>query len=425
MDRTLHRREWLTLAAASTAALIARPAWAVVAAQAEAPLQSFTGPGANPFWNSVGPYVTYPQKSPLLRLTDRPIQLDTPRAYFRSAITPNEAFYVRYHLPDIPNAIDLKTWRLELTGNFKRPLQFSFDQLLREFRSVDIAAVNQCSGNSRSYFQPRVPGGQWGNGAMGNAMWTGVRLRDVLARAGIEKGTVQIQFEGLDHGPGPEGKGSHRFFKSWDVHEPILDEAVIAYAMNGEPLPMLNGFPVRLIMPGKFATYWTKHLTHIRALTEPDTNFWMKPAYQIPDTPNGNTTPADLKAGKVKMVPIGHVNMPVRSFIIDPDDSAPVVHGMPTVIRGIAFSGMGGIRKVDVSTDGGQTWKAAKVGRDLRRYSFREFELVWKPQLPGLQTLAVRATDTGGHVQPDSGVWNPGGYLWNKIERQQVLVLGA
>lgn len=425
MDRTLHRREWLTLAAASTAALIARPAWAVVAAQAEAPLQSFTGPGANSFWNSVGPYVTYPQKSPLLRLTDRPIQLETPRAYFRSAITPNEAFYVRYHLPDIPNAIDLKTWRLELTGNFKRPLQFSFDQLLREFRSVDIAAVNQCSGNSRSRFQPRVPGGQWGNGAMGNAMWTGVRLRDVLARAGIEKGTVQIQFEGLDHGPGPEGKGSHRFFKSWDVHEPILDEAVIAYAMNGEPLPMLNGFPVRLIMPGKFATYWTKHLTHIRALTEPDTNFWMKPAYQIPDTPNGNTTPADLKAGKVKMVPIGHVNMPVRSFIIDPDDSAPVVHGMPTVIRGIAFSGMGGIRKVDVSTDGGQTWKAAKLGRDLGRYSFREFELVWKPELPGLQTLAVRATDTGGHVQPDSGVWNPGGYLWNKIERQQVLVLGA
>jgi len=123
MDRTLHRREWLTLAAASTAALIARPAWAVVAAQAETPLQSFTGPGANPFWNSVGPYVTYPQKSPLLRLTDRPIQLETPRAYFRSAITPNEAFYVRYHLPDIPNAIDLKTWRLELTGNFKCAFQ--------------------------------------------------------------------------------------------------------------------------------------------------------------------------------------------------------------------------------------------------------------------------------------------------------------
>jgi len=421
----MDRRGWLALAAGSAAALVTRPAWAVVAAQAENPLTSFTGPEANPYWNSVGPYVTYPQKLPLLRLTDRPIQLETPRAYFRTAITPNEAFYVRYHLPDIPNAVDLKAWRLDLSGNFKRPLQLSFDQLQREFRSVELAAVNQCSGNSRSRFQPRLPGGQWGNGAMGCAVWTGVRLRDVLERAGIGPGTLQIQFEGLDHGPGPEGKGSHRFLKSWDVHEPILNESVIAYAMNGEPLPMLNGFPVRLIMPGKFATYWTKHLTHIRALTEPDTNFWMKPAYQIPDTPNGSTTPEDIKAGKVKLVPIGHVNMPVRSFIVDPDDSRPLIAGAPAVVRGVAFSGMGSVVKVEVSTDGGQSWKPAKLGRDHGRHAFREYQYVWIPQLPGLNTLAVRATDSSGHIQPDSGVWNPGGYLWNKIERQQVMVLSA
>ncbi|MBN2691492.1 MAG: molybdopterin-dependent oxidoreductase [Burkholderiaceae bacterium] len=425
MHHGMQRREWLALAVGSAAALAARPAWAAVAAQAETPLQTFTGPDANPYWNSVGPYVTYPQKVPLLRLTDRPIQLETPRHYFRTAITPNEAFYVRYHLPLTPNAIDLAQWRLELTGNFKKPVQLSYDQLHRDFRSVEIVAVNQCSGNSRSRFQPRVPGGQWGDGAMGCARWTGVRLRDVLDRVGIAPGTVQIQFEGLDHGPGPVGKGSHRFLKSWDVHESILNEAIIAYAMNGEPLPMLNGFPVRLVMPGKFATYWTKHLTHIRALTAPDTNFWMTPAYQIPDTPNGNTTPADLKAGKVKMVPIGHVDMPVRSFIVDPDDSRPMVVGAPAVVRGIAFSGQGGIRKVDVSTDGGQTWKPARLGPDLGRYAFREYQFVWTPTLPGLQTLAVRATDSGGHVQPDSGVWNPGGYLWNKIERQQVLVIQA
>ena len=425
MREGMNRRSWLALAAGSAATLAARPAWAVVAAQAETPLASFTGPDANPYWNSVGPYVTYPQKLPLLRLTDRPIQLETPRAYFRTALTPNEAFYVRYHLPIIPNAIDLAQWRLELTGNFRKPLQFSFDQLQREFRAVDLVAVNQCSGNSRSRFQPRVPGGQWGNGAMGCARWTGVRLRDVLDRAGIAPGTLQIQFEGLDHGPGPEGKGSHRFLKSWDVHEAILNESVIAYAMNGEPLPMLNGFPVRLVMPGKFATYWTKHLTHIRALTEPDTNFWMKPAYQVPDTPNGSTTPEDLKAGKVKMVPIGHVNMPVRSFIVDPDDSRPLIAGAPAVVRGVAFSGMGGIVKVDVSTDGGQSWKPAKLGRDHGRHAFREYQFVWTARLAGINTLAVRATDSSGHVQPDSGVWNPGGYLWNKIEHQHVLVLSA
>lgn len=425
MDRRWHRRDWLTLAAAGITTLATRPAWAVVAAQAETPLQSFTGPEANPYWNSVGPYVTYPQKAPLLRLTDRPIQLETPRHYFRTALTPNEAFYVRYHLPEIPNAIDLKQWRLMLSGNFKKPMELSFDQLQREFRPVTLAAVNQCSGNSRSRLQPRVPGGQWGNGAMGCAMWTGVRLRDVLDRAGIAPGTVQIQFEGLDYGPGPEGKGSHRFLKSWDVHEAILNESVIAYAMNDQPLPMLNGFPVRLVMPGKFATYWTKHLTHIRALTEPDTNFWMKPAYQIPDTPNGSTTPEAIKEGKVKLVPIGHVNMPVRSFIVDPDDSVPVMRGHPTVIRGVAFSGYGGIRKVEVSTDDGQTWQPAKLGRDLGKYAFREYQFVWTPKLPGLQTIAVRATDTAGNTQPDTPVWNPGGYLWNKIERQQVLVLAA
>jgi DMSO/TMAO reductase YedYZ molybdopterin-dependent catalytic subunit len=425
MNRRWHRRDWLTLAAAGITTLAARPAWAVVAAQAEQPLQSFTGPEPNPYWNSVGPYVTYPQKAPLLRLTDRPIQLETPRHYFRTALTPNEAFYVRYHLPEIPNAIDLSQWRLMLSGHFKKPLELSFDQLQREFRPVTLAAVNQCSGNSRSRFQPRVPGGQWGNGAMGCALWTGVRLRDLLDRAGIAPGTVQIQFEGLDHGPGPVGKGSHRFLKSWDVHESVLNEAVVAYAMNDQPLPMLNGFPVRLVMPGKFATYWTKHLTHIRALTEPDTNFWMKPAYQIPDTPNGSTTPEAVKEGKVKLVPIGHVNMPVRSFIVDPDDSVPVVRGHPTVIRGVAFSGYGGIRKVEVSTDDGQTWQPAKLGRDLGRHAFREYQFVWTPKLAGLQTIAVRATDTAGNVQPDTPVWNPGGYLWNKIERQQVLVLSA
>jgi len=151
----------------------------------------------------------------------------------------------------------------------------------------------------------------------------------------------------------------------------------------------------------------------------------MKPAYQIPDTPNGSTTPEAVKEGKVKLVPIGHVNMPVRSFIVDPDDSVPVVRGHPTVIRGVAFSGHGGIRKVEVSTDDGQTWQPAKLGRDLGRYAFREYQFVWTPKLAGLHTIAVRATDTAGNVQPDTPVWNPGGYLWNKIERQQVLVLTA
>jgi hypothetical protein len=282
--------------------------------------------------------------------------------------------------------------------------------------------VNQCSGNSRSRFQPRVPGGQWGNGAMGNAKWTGVPLRELLAVAGIKPGTAQIQFEGLDRGAGPEGKGSHAFLKSIDANDPVLGEAIVAYAMNDAPLPMLNGFPVRLVVPGKFATYWMKHLTWIRALTQEDKNFWMLPAYRIPDIPRGDTTPADVAAGRVKMVPIGSVNLPVRSFIIAPDGASKLLPGLPVRVQGIAFSGDGPVTKVEVSADDGKTWATAALGADLGPHAFRTWEFRWAPPRPGTYTLAVRATDAKGHVQPDSGVWNPGGYLWNKIERQDVVV---
>ena len=425
MNGKVDRRKLLKLLGAGGVLLASRPALAQTSAQAEEALPSFTGPGPNPYWNSVGPYVTYPQKLPLIRLTDRPIQLETPRHYFRTAFTPNEAFFVRYHLDEIPNEIDLSQWRLKLEGNFERPVELSLEDLIRKFKPVSIAAVNQCSGNSRSRFQPRVPGGQWGNGAMGNALWTGVRLKDLLDYAGVKPGTVQIQFEGLDRGKGPENLGSGRFIKSLDLNDPVIEETIVAYLMNGEPLPMLNGFPVRLVVPGKFATYWLKHLTWIRALTEEDKNFWMASAYKIPDTPNGSTTPEDVAAGRVKMVPIGKVNMPVRSFIVDPDGSYPLVEGLPVKIRGIAFSGHGKVVKVEVSTDGGQTWWPAMLGPDHGKYSFRTFEKIWIPSAPGRYTLAVRATDEKGNVQPDSGVWNPGGYLWNKIERQEVVVLAA
>ncbi len=424
MAKLMTRRRLLALLG-SGAALAAKPSLAVVSTQAEAPLQPFTGPGPNPYWNGVGPYVTYPQKLPLQRLTDRPIQLETPRQYFTEAFTPNAAFFVRYHLSVIPNEIDLAAWRLKLEGNFSKPMELSLPQLLHDFKPVSIAAVNQCSGNSRSRFQPRVAGGQWGNGAMGNAMWTGVRLQDILERAGIGRGTVQIQFEGLDHGVGPVDKGSGRFMKSFDATDAILGKAIVAFLMNGEPLPMLNGFPVRLVVPGKFATYWTKHLTFIRALTQTDNNFWMNPAYRIPATPGGNVTPEAMATGKIKTVPIGTVDMPVRSFIIEPDGSAPLIRNMPAQIRGIAFSGRGRITKVEVSTDDGKTWQHATLGQDHGVYAFRTYTYLWTPKSAGAFTLAVRATDQTGSVQTDQAVWNPGGYLWNRIERQEVTVLSA
>ncbi|PYV67574.1 MAG: twin-arginine translocation pathway signal protein [Acidobacteria bacterium] len=386
-------------------------------------IETFTGPGANPHWNSVGPYVTEPQKVPLILLTDRPVQLETPRHYFRTAFTPNEAFYVRWHLEGIPNEVDLKNWKLQIEGNVNKPVALSLPELMQKFKAVSLAAVNQCSGNSRSRLQPRVPGGQWGNGAMGNAMWTGVRLRELLDMAGVKSGSLMVQFQGLETGAGPAGLGSNLFLKSLDLGNPVLDECIVAYLMNGEPLPMLNGFPVRLVVPGYFSTYWTKCLTWIRVLSAPDENFWVKTAYRVPDTPRGNTTPEDVKAGKVKMVPIGR--LPVRSFLISPDGASKIPAGMNVTLRGIAFSGFGGVNRVEVSDDGGKSWMAAKLGEDHGAYSFRTWEAAWTGKSPGRYSLAVRATDEKGNTQPDEPVWNPGGYLWNRIERQEIAVGNA
>jgi DMSO/TMAO reductase YedYZ molybdopterin-dependent catalytic subunit len=380
----------------------------------------FTGPAANSYWNAVGPIVSEPQKAPLILLTDRPVQLETPRHYFLQPFTPNEAFYVRWHLETLPNAVNLQEWRLSVEGNVDEPLKLSFPDLLSQFKPVSLAAVNQCSGNSRSRVYPRVPGGQWGNGAMGNALWTGVKLRDILDAAKIKPGSVQVQFEGLDRGKGPQGLGSERFMKSLDLKDPILDESIVAYSMNHEPLPVLNGFPLRLIVPGHFATYWVKALASIRVLDRADDNFWMKTAYRIPDTPGGSTTPDEFKTGKVQTVPISRI--PVRSFLIGPDGSSKIPVGLSVELRGIAFSGHGGIKRVEVSHDDGSSWQDARLGENFGPYSFRTWSLNWAPKDPDKYQISVRATDEKGNTQPDTPVWNPGGYMWNTIERQEIVV---
>ena len=424
-EKILSRRNLLRFFGIATGGMAVNPGVWPYMATAQDPsrantLEPFTGPEPNLHWNSVGPYFIEPQKAPLLLLTDRPVQLETPRHYFLTPFTPNEAFYVRWHLEGIPNSVDLKEWKLRVEGDVKNPIALSMSDLIEKFKPISIAAVNQCSGNSRSRLRPRVPGGQWGNGAMGNAMWTGVRLRELLDMAGVKSGSLQVQFQGLETGQGPEGLGSNLFLKSLDLGNPVLDECVVAYLMNGEPLPMLNGFPVRLVVPGYFATYWTKSLTWIRVLNSPDENFWMKTAYRIPDTPRGNTNPEDMKAGKVKTVPIER--LPVRSFLIWPDGTSKIPVGMNIRLQGIAFSGFGRVNRVEVSEDGGKTWLPAELGEDHGPYSFRTWGMSWTAKSQGRRTLAVRATDEKGSVQPDEPVWNTGGYLWNMIERQEIVV---
>src|SRR5947208_11938858 len=361
------------------------------------------------------PLVRYAEKTDLILLTSRPPQLETPMSYFDRALTPNEAFFVRYHVFPIPTSVDLSTWRLRVTGGAERPLDLSMEDLQTKFPEARVVAVNQCSGNGRGYSAPRVLGGQWSNGAMGNAEWRGARMRDILKMAGLKPGAIEVAFNGLD---APAAPSVPDFVKSLSVTR-IMDDpdVLVAYKMNGEPLPMLNGFPARLVVPGWYSTYWVKNLSEIAVLDHDFDGFWMKKAYRVPDTPCGCVAPGTAPE---RTVPISRLN--VRSVMASPPNGARLHRGRAVTLKGVAFDGGDGIREVHVSTDSGAGWKPALLGRDLGHYSFREWSFNWTPRRPGPYRLMVRAVNNKGDSQPSEPQWNPAGYMRNVIEHVDVLV---
>jgi DMSO/TMAO reductase YedYZ molybdopterin-dependent catalytic subunit len=357
--------------------------------------------------------VAFPEKRPLIVLTTRPPQLETPFEVFNDGVlTPNDAFFVRYHNNGIPTRIDGDTHVIRIGGPAcGKPLQLTVAQLRTQFKPVEVVAVNQCSGNSRGLFSPRVTGGQLTNGAMGNARWTGVPLKDVLARAELKNTARQVTFNGLDDGV----FGGGDFVKALDVRHAMDGEVMIAWQMNGQDLPFLNGFPVRLIVPGYYGTYWVKHLSDIEVIETVYDGFWMNPAYRIPDNDCACIEPGTAPAATR---PIGRFN--VRSFITSHANGAQVPAGVPLAVRGIAFDGGQGIREVAWSADGGQTWRAAQLGADLGRYSFREFTFGFVPA-PGAYDLRVRAWNRAGASQPMEALWNPAGYMRNVVESVKIV----
>jgi len=356
----------------------------------------------------------FPQKGAMILQRTRPPLLETPFEVFDQGVfTPNNRFYVRWHWSVIPTSVDVDKFRVNVHGSVNQTLSLSMKDIMA-LPQIEYAAVNQCSGNSRGLFQPRVAGGQWANGGMGNARWTGVRLKDVLDRAGVKAGAVQVRFNGLDNPVVPDGPD---FIKSLSVDHARDGEVMLAYGMNGEQLPLLNGFPLRLVVPGWYATYWIKMLNDIEILDSPDTNFWMKTAYTIPDTPH-----ADMKPGQpnVTMVPIN--KMVPRSFITNLKPGTTVKAGAAVEVRGIAFGGDTGVKQVDFSADGGKTWKPAALGKDEGKYSFRQWHTAFTPAAKGDVTLMVRCTNSNGDAQPAEANWNPSGFMRNVIESTVVSV---
>ena len=373
-----------------------------------------------PMVNGMRELATYPQKRELILMTARPVQLETPFSYFDeigaatgdNVFTPNDAFFVRWHLAGVPTTVDGAAFRIKVHGLVKEPLSLSVADLQKNFEPVEIAAVCQCSGNSRGLFNPRVAGGEWGNGAMGNALWKGVRLRDILNKAGIAAGAVQVRLNGAEV---PVLPATPDFIKALDMDVALGEDVIVAYQMNGAELPILNGYPVRLIVPGWYATYWTKMLDDVEVIGKVDENFWMKPAYRIPDNPCACMTPGQKG---VNTVPINRMN--VRSFITSLADGAKVNAGRTYEVRGIAFDGGFGIARVLFSIDGGRTWGETTLGRDHGKYSFRQWRAAFAPRAGQSYDLACLAVNTIGESQRFTPRWNPAGYMRNIVETVRV-----
>lgn len=402
LDDPLDRRRFLRTAAVGAAALGVAPALGQGGAQADADLHLPGGDGRRPTTGA------FPGKGTMILQRSRPPLLETPLSVFDGDVfTPNDRFFVRWHLADIPTAIDVRGFRLRVGGHVARPLSIDLAHLLRMPR-IELAAVNQCSGNSRGLFVPRVPGAQWGHGAMGNAKWLGVPLRHVLDLAGVKPGAVQVRCGGLDQ---PLVAGAPDFRKSLDLDHARDGEVMIAFAMNGEQLPLLNGFPLRLVVPGWFSTYWVKMLDSIEVLAAPDDQYWMAKAYRIPTAPGANVVPG---AKDFPTVPINR--MIPRSWITNVPEGGRIGYTPTIPLGGIAMGGDRGVARVAVSSDGGRRWHAAKLGPDHGRYSFRR----WDAEVPlagrGAVRLMVRCWNDAGVAQPLTPIWNPGGYLRGNVE---------
>jgi sulfite dehydrogenase len=357
-----------------------------------------------------------PGKVGLIKKTYRPPNFETPIEYFRTPITRNDAFFVRWHLAGIPE-LSAQDWRLTVGGDSAaREQTFTLVQLKSEFEPAQITAVCLCSGNRRGLFEPHVAGVQWSVGAMGNAVWRGVRLKDVLERGGVKADALEVVFDGADHAP---LDATPDFVKSLPVEVALDPNTLIAFEMNGEPLPHHNGFPARLVVPGWTGTYWMKKLTNIKVSSKPEGNFWMSTAYRLP---RGKFKTPSFKS-QVKEVNEPITTMVVNSLITSLARGQKIARGQPIIVKGLAWDGGSGIAKVDVSTDAGGTWQTATLGKDLGRFSFREFAFETAAGTPGPSVVMARATSLAGETQVEKLIHNPPGYHHNVVQRVAIEIV--
>jgi DMSO/TMAO reductase YedYZ molybdopterin-dependent catalytic subunit len=361
-------------------------------------------------------YSRLPGKKPLIQLTDRPPNFETPIQAFRAAITPNEQFFVRYHLANIPGMDVLKGWQLKVGGDAaERQATLSLADL-DALPQAEVTAVCQCSGNRRGLFSPHVPGVQWGYGAMGCATWHGPRLSAVLARVGVTPAALEVWLDGLD---GPVLPQTPDFRKSLPISKAMANEVIIATAMNGTQLPHLNGFPARLVVPGWTATYWMKHITSIEVSSKPLDSYWIHKSYRVPAGMFAVDMPF-VTQNDDKTWPITEIV--VNSLVADPIEGT-LLPAAGFNVQGVAWDRGHGIRQVEVSLDGGRTWQQAALGTDRGPFAFRAFSFETGNLAPGPLIVSSRATSNAGETQAETLKFNPAGY--NNNVPQQIAVTVA
>jgi len=398
----------LTKASAARGAVVADTQLFALQEQAE---PAVTPAPALPAGAAAGPVLdTLPGKRPLVRLSEQPVNYESPIDYLGAAITPNEDFYVRYNLCDVPR-IDAERWRLAVAGSGAKVHAALGLADLRKLPAAEVVAVCQCSGNGRSLFQPPAPGVQWGMGAIGCARWKGARLKDVLDLVGVRDEALEVVFEGADKAGDKETADFSKSLPIWKARE---DTTLVAYEMNGRPLPHLHGFPARLVVPGWTATYWVKHLAAITVATEPFDGYWMRSTYRVP---LGTFPCAARFASQDNGVDSAITEMMVNALITGPCDGAKVKAQAGLDITGIAWDGGHGISGVDVSTDGGRTWEAAALGEPHGRFAFRTWHHPVRLERKGSHVIMARATNKIGQTQPAQAIANPSGYHHNAVQR--------
>jgi DMSO/TMAO reductase YedYZ molybdopterin-dependent catalytic subunit len=341
-----------------------------------------------------------PGKEKLIVRSLRPPDYETPVALMDSWLTPVEHFYVRSHLP-VPPSLDLAAWTLQVEGEVATPLTLSVDEL-RKMPAVTITSTLECAGNGRAFFDPPVAGIQWAKGAVGTARWTGVRMADVLKRAGAKSTGRFVVMSAADRplGTMPD------FVRQVPMAKAMHPDTLIALDMNGQPLTPLHGFPLRAIIPGWEGAYSIKWLTNLTVLDRESDSFWVTTAYRYPTrrVAPGATVDAKDMAALTGLV--------VKSLITKPLDGATVAPG-PIDVAGFAWAGETDIAKVDISTDDGATWVPARLTGERARYAWRRFEFTFTAAQPQSYLIHARATDANGRIQPMAPPWNPSGYLWN------------